>query len=187
MAYPINNVTYSIIGMSGLGCADSTSIIVNVNPLPIISATTADLEICIGETALISANGGIQYSWQPSNSLNSNIGDLVSAAPTLNTTYMVTGTDANSCSNWDTISILVNPLPILTINTNASTICEGESVSLIAAGGDSYVWSPSLGLNSSLGNSVIANPLVSTNYLVTVTDLNGCSDIISSNIRTLKI
>ena len=47
---------------------------------------------------------------------------------------------------------------------------------------DSYVWSPSIGLSSSLGNSVVATPNTSTLYTITGTDLNGCSDNISSNI-----
>ena len=46
---------------------------------------------------------------------------------------MVNAIDANSCTYWDTISIQVNPLPILNVNNTSSTICEGENVSLIAA------------------------------------------------------
>ena len=94
---------------------------------------------------------------------------------------MVVGTDVNLCSSWDTINIVVNPLPILNINTNSSTICQGESISLNVLGADSYVWSPSISLSSSLGNSVIASN-TSTLYTITGTDLNGCSDNISSNI-----
>ena len=55
---------------------------------------------------------------------------MVSTNPSINTTYMVVGTDVNLCSSWDTINIAVNPLPILNINTNSSTICQGESISL---------------------------------------------------------
>ena len=181
-AFPISNILYNIIGMDSLGCTSSTSISVTVNDLPIIDVTAPKPEICIGETILLTATGGVQYSWQPSNSLNSNTGNVVSASPTFNTTYMITGTDINSCSNWDTISILVNPLPVLSVNNILSTICEGESVSLIVSGANTYVWSPFLGLNTSLGNSVIAAPVTTTNYVVTATDLNGCSDIISSDV-----
>ena len=181
-AFPISDILYNIIGMDSLGCTSSTSISVTVNDLPIIDVTAPKPEICIGETVLITSTGGVQYSWQPSNSLNSNTGNVVSASPTFNTTYMITGTDINSCSNWDTISVLVNPLPVLLVNNISSTICEGESVSLIISGANTYVWSPFLGLNTSLGNSVIAAPVTTTNYVVTATDLNGCLDIISSDV-----
>ena len=95
---------------------------------------------------------------------------------------MLLGTDINLCSSWDTISIQVNPLPVLNINNNLSTICEGESISLIMSGANSYVWTPSYGLNTSIGTSVIASPNTSTLYTISGTDTNGCSENISSNI-----
>ena len=183
LAYPVNNIAYSIVGMDSLGCTSSTSIVINVNPFPIIDVTAPKPEICIGESILLTATGGIQYSWNPVSSLSSNTGNVVSANPIINTTYMVVGTDANSCSSWDTLSIIVNPLPILSVNNVTSTICEGENISLIVAGANTYVWSPSLGLNTSLGNSVVANPINTTNYIITGTDLNGCQDVVLSSVN----
>ena len=181
-AFPITNTNYSVVGMDTLGCSSTININVNVYDLPTIDVSSPKPEICIGENILLSANGGTQYVWTPSSSLSSTTGNTVSANPSINTTYMVVGTDVNLCSSWDTINIVVNPLPILNINTNSSTICQGESISLNVSGADSYVWSPSIGLSSSLGNSVIATPNTSTLYTITGTDLNGCSDNISSNI-----
>ena len=181
-ASPLSNIVYSVLGIDSLGCTSSSSISVNVNNLPNIDVTSVDSKICLGESTFLTATGGVQYNWDPSNSLSSNTGNVVSASPINNTSYIVTGIDINSCSSWDTISIIVNPLPILSINSLNSTICEGESTPLIVTGATTYVWSPSLGLNTSIGNSVIANPFNSTNYLITGTDLNGCSDIISSNV-----
>ena len=181
-AFPITSTNYSVVGIDSIGCSSTININVNVYDLPTIDVSSPKPEICIGENILLSATGGIQYVWNPSSSLSSTTGSTVSANPSTNTTYMVVGTDVNLCSSWDTINIAVNPLPILNINTNSSTICQGESISLNVLGADSYVWSPSFGLSSSLGNSVIATPNTSTLYTITGTDLNGCSDNISSNI-----
>lgn len=181
-SFPVSDITYTIIGMDSLGCTSSVNIFVNVNDLPIIELSTPIPEICIGEFLLLTATGGVQYSWLPQSSLSSNVGSVVSANPTVNTTYMVVGTDANSCSSWDTISVLVNPLPILSINNISSTICEGENVPLIVSGANTYLWSPSLGLNTSVGNSVIASPISTTNFLITATDFNGCIEVIYSNV-----
>ena len=101
----------------------------NVNNLPNIVASSLNPEICIGDNTLLSAAGGIQYSWFPNSTLSSSNGNTVLANPSVNTTYMLLGTDINLCSSWDTISIQVNPLPVLNINNNLSTICEGESIS----------------------------------------------------------
>ena len=181
-AFPITSTNYSVVGIDSIGCSSTININVNVYDLPTIDVSSPKPEICIGENILLSATGGIQYVWNPSSSLSSTTGSTVSANPSTNTTYMVVGTDVNLCSSWDTINIACNPLPILNINTNSSTICQGESISLNVLGADSYVWSPSFGLSSSLGNSVIATPNTSTLYTITGTDLNGCSDNISSNI-----
>ena len=37
----------------------------------------------------------------------------VAVAPTTNTTYSVTGTDANGCSNIDSATVFVNALPVI--------------------------------------------------------------------------
>jgi len=181
-AFPINSTSYSVSGIDDLGCVSNININVNVNNLPNIVASSLNPEICIGDNTLLSAAGGIQYSWFPNSTLSSSNGSTVLANPSSNTTYMLMGTDINLCSSWDTISIQVNPLPVLNINNNLSTICEGESISLIMSGADSYVWSPSYGLNTSIGTSVIASPNTSTLYTISGTDTNGCSENISSNI-----
>ena len=70
----------------------------------------------------------------------------------------------------------VNSLPIATAS-NDTTICVGESVTLNATGGVSYVWSPSTYL---LNNSNLQNPTSKPDsliyYVVTVTDVNNCSN-----------
>ena len=181
-AFPINSTSYSVVGIDDLGCVSNVNLNVNVNNLPNIVASTLDPEICIGDNTLLSAAGGVQYSWFPNSTLSSSNGSTVLANPSVNTTYMLLGTDINLCSSWDTISVLVNPLPVLNVNNNISTICEGESIPLIISGADSYVWSPSYGLNTSIGSSVIASPNTSTLYTISGTDTNGCSENISSNI-----
>ena len=179
---PISSTIYSVLGIDNLGCSSSSSISVNVNTTPNIEVNADKQSICIGESALLSANGGVQYSWQPNISLSSNIGNVVSASPNVSTTYLVTGTDINSCSSWDTITILVNQLPVLSVNKPVSTICEGETDNLIVSGANNYIWSPALGLNVTNDSSVIASPNSSTNYYIIGTDQNGCSAVISSNV-----
>jgi gliding motility-associated-like protein len=53
---------------------------------------------------------------------------------------------------------------------------QDESVLLTASGANTYVWSPSLGLNSINGSSVEASPDETTTYCVTGYNGNFCSD-----------
>ena len=61
----------------------------------------------------------------------------------------------------------------------SATLCDGESVTLTISGASIYLWAPALGLNNTSGNSVVATPNTATTYIVTGTDINNCSDIIS--------
>ena len=76
----------------------------------------------------------------------------------------------------------MNPLPVLNINNNLSTICEGESISLIMSGNNSYVWTPSYGLNTSIGTSVIASQILQLSIQLVVLIQMDNSENISSNI-----
>src|SRR5690606_25999512 len=54
------------------------------------------------------------------------------------------------------------------------TIILGNSTTLNGSGGINYSWSPSSGLDCSNCPEPAANPLITTSYIVTVTDANGC-------------
>ncbi|WP_392345694.1 autotransporter-associated beta strand repeat-containing protein [uncultured Polaribacter sp.] len=60
-------------------------------------------------------------------------------------------------------------------NCNEISICEGDSVTLTASGGSTYEWSPSIGLNTTSGNQVIATPTETTTYSVIDTS-NSCAE-----------
>ncbi|MGK4568081.1 LamG-like jellyroll fold domain-containing protein [Flavobacterium sp. 3HN19-14] len=59
-------------------------------------------------------------------------------------------------------------------NGGRSDICPGESITLTATGGTSYTWAPANGLSSTTGATVTVTPSQFTDYVVTVSDGNGC-------------
>lgn len=89
-------------------------------------------------------------------------------------TYTVTYTTPN-CSTTSTQTVTIYDSPTADAGSDIS-VCEGQSASLSASGGNNYVWSPTTGLS----NPNIANPTVTptstTTYTVTVTDGNNCTD-----------
>jgi gliding motility-associated-like protein len=56
----------------------------------------------------------------------------------------------------------------------SGTIIQGESISLIASGASSYIWSPSVSLSCEDCTNPIASPTTTTTYTVTGTDISGC-------------
>lgn len=163
--------TYIVTGTDANGCQGTDSALVVINALPVVTASSAT--ICVTQqTANLTANGAITYTWSPASTLNSPTGSSVNATPLVTTVYTITATDVNNCVNTTTTSVVVNPLP--TITANSGVICFGNSTTLTANGAVSYSWSPATGLSSASGSPVTANPGSTTTYTITGTDANGC-------------
>jgi predicted transcriptional regulator len=154
----------------GIGCSSQDSSTITVNPLPSISMGN-DTSICVGSSIILNVSGGNSYVWS-----NAATTASVTVSPISTTKYYVTVNNASNCQEMDSVTVTVNPNPIAAI-TGASTICEGESTLLTATGGVGYLWSDA---STTAINSV--NPTVSTMYTVTVTNINGCSDVTSQFI-----
>jgi len=155
--------------------------------------TTSPTKICAATGALtLSLSGnttgsGITIQWQ--------------SATTATGTYTNIGTGTNpfatfanaslyyraiiTCSKSGLIdtskSILVSTnagkAPKLTVSPNFGSICPGGNpVTLTAAasGKSTLTWAPSTGLDKTTGDTVHANPTVTTGYTVTATDTAGC-------------
>jgi hypothetical protein len=84
---------YTLFVSSGPCIANST-IPVSVNPLPVITTITSNSAICLGETAQLNAMGANTYTWNTGIS-----GTSLAITPTITTTYSVSGTDLNGCTN----------------------------------------------------------------------------------------
>ncbi len=167
-----SNTSYTVTGTDVNGCVNTATSNVTVNPLPTVTVNSPS--ICAGQTATLNANGASTYTWS---------GGLPAGASTItpvlnsNTSYVVTGTDANGCQNTATSNITVNPKPPVTVNS--PTICQGQTATLNANGANSYTWSGGL----PNGATVTTPPLNSnTSYTVTGTDGKGCTNTATSNV-----
>ncbi|MBU0489166.1 MAG: hypothetical protein KKD31_14565, partial [Bacteroidetes bacterium] len=160
---PTISATYTVTVSDANSCSDTEtfSVTVNSNPTASISGTNT---ICDGQNTTLTAAGGTTYIWSGGQTTAS-----VNVNPSISTTYIVTVSDANNCSDTENYTVNVNPNPIVVISGDNS-ICEGESTTLIASGGTSYVWS-----GGQVVASITVNPSVSTGYSVTVSGTGGCS------------
>jgi gliding motility-associated-like protein len=173
---------FIVIGEDINGCINSDTINITINALPQVSAGN-DIQICIGDSTTLNATGAVDYLWNNSPSLTvDNIANPI-AFPTDTTQYIVIGTDANDCINSDSVTVVINPLPIINAGLDQN-ICKDDMTPLIATGADTYVWSPS----NSLDNANIANPNANPDttqiYVVIGTDTNMCvnSDTVTINV-----
>ena len=87
------NASFTVIGTSGT-CADTAYYTVNVNALPSVSLSSSSKTVCAGQSATLTGSGALSYVWSTTETNPS-----IVVNPTISTSYTVTGTDANGCSN----------------------------------------------------------------------------------------
>ncbi len=175
---PSITTTYSLTGTNTDGCPNTATTTVVVHPSPTITVNNST--ICVGQqTATLTANGAITYTW--STGLSATSGSVVTGTPASTQNYTVTGTDINGCISDTTSIITVNPLPTITVNS--ASICIGQqTATLTANGATSYSWTPSADLSSSTGSLVTGTPTITQSYSITGTDANGCVNNTTSTI-----
>ena len=158
---PSSTTTYTVVATNSNGCTASATVTVSVSSAPVasVSGTT---NICQGQSATLTASGGGTYSWSNGN-ISSYI--IVSSAGTY---YVIAS--IGSCSDTASATVTIFPNPTATAASNV-TISQGQSATLTATGGGTYLWS-----NGAIGATNVVTPLSSMWYCVTVTDANNCTD-----------
>jgi gliding motility-associated-like protein len=134
-----------------------------------------DTTICDGETAIMRADGAVNYQWSPTSSLDNPLAQEVIATPINTTNYIVVGIDEYGCR--DSASVLVELFPTHQVDAGGSIFAYiGEKVQLNATADIEgvYVWSPESFLTCSVCPDPIASPNHNFSYTVTFIDTNGC-------------
>jgi gliding motility-associated-like protein len=173
IASPGITTTYTVTGTNAGGCSNTASIVVTVNPTPTVSVSPSATGICPGDSVTLNASGAATYTWGPATSLSCTACPNPVATPTATTTYTVVGKGAGGCAATDSVTITVGPKLVVSITPSSSSICSGDSVSLIASGASTYTWSPPGGLSCSSCSNTSANPGSTITYTVTGAS-SGC-------------
>ncbi len=151
--------------------------------MPSLTLNPLSQAVCEGGSLTLSVDGTgtnpITYQWYFNGAAisgaNSNTYSINPVSSTDGGNYVCIL--SNFCGSDTSSSALLTvffPMPIANAGMD-TTICEGESVMLIASGGTNYEWSPAADLDDAFIYNPIATPMSTTEYIVTVTDNNGCS------------
>ena len=179
--------TYTVKVTDDNGCSAQASAVITQNIVkPTLSFNNNNPAICTGGNIALTVSGADTYTWSPATGLNTTSGANVTANPTGTTTYTVTGTTtANGCDNTAQVTVTVNQLP--TISVNSPAICKGLSTTLTASGASTYTWTPATGLSATTGTSVTANPTGTTTYTIEGTDGNGCKNTTTATVTVNEL
>ncbi|WP_298544828.1 collagen-binding domain-containing protein [uncultured Aquimarina sp.] len=157
---PQETTTYSVTVSNG-SCEATDEVTVTVD-----SATAdagSDQDICTGDAATLTVVGEGDVVWSTGATTAS-----IEVSPQETTTYSVTVSNG-SCEATDTVTVVVN-----SVTADAGedqTIAIGETTTLTATGGGTYLWS-----TGETTSTIEVSPQETTTYSVTVS-LNGCSAV----------
>jgi len=144
------------------GCTTRDSIQLIIMP-PIGDILGSDTNFCQGDSLVLDATvSSAIYTWQDGST---------------NSKYTVKGTgkywvdiSSNVCFYSDSIDVITNALPVVSANTSASIICEGESVVLTGSGASTYSW------DNGIIDDVSFIPSATITYTLVGVDVNNCAN-----------
>jgi hypothetical protein len=137
---PTADRTYLVVARNG-ECEASEAINVSVYNNAEFSLTPDSATICLGDTLqLVARNGGITYTWGPTDNLFS-LGrpDSVAVFPTRTTTYTVTTRDSFCLFDRTAFVRVIDSIPFRTPQ-RVFNACEGQRIHFKISGADSYDW-----------------------------------------------
>ncbi len=177
---PSKKTEYRVWASNGT-CKNPTpaTFTVDINDLPAAQINGPDA-VCLGESVELEATGGISYLWQKIEGAASTL-SKITVTPTQTTTYTVTVTDANGCSKDVSKKVTVNDLPKPAI-TGTAKVCRGESVTLTASGGNTYLWS-----TGETTKQITVTPALTTTYTVEATNANGCTSEAEFTVQVVQL
>jgi hypothetical protein len=169
---PSVSTLYTVTASDGT-CVNTTTVFVATNPNPTVNITANTTVVCQGQSANLTASGGINYTW--TSVQGSPTGNSIVVTPTASTMYQVVGDNSFNCKTIAQKVVIVNPVPSMNLYTTKPFVCAFDLVTLTVTGNaNNYQWDPNAGGGTFSITTV--SPLVTSVYSVTGTfSATGCS------------
>lgn len=163
--------TFIVVGTDANGCVNSDSLILTINPLPVVALSGNNL-VCSGDSTLLTGSSGGTSQWY--------LNGVAIVGATSNTYYATTAgvynmtkTNLNGCTDSASTGITVTVVlpPTVSVSGN-SVICNGDSTTLTASGANTYTW-----VNGPAAASNTVMPTADSTFWVVGLDATAtCSD-----------
>ncbi|MFT5821857.1 MAG: gliding motility-associated-like protein [Crocinitomix sp.] len=175
----VGTTTYTVTGTDATsGCTNTASVDVLVNPLPDVTASTDDDEVCFGDPMTLSGGGAATYVWTG----GAIDGVPFTPGPIGPITYTVTGTSAEGCVSTAVITIeVIDCEPVFAGFFFDDNICVGDCITLTdtSVGSTIQSWDWDFGGAVDPNTSTELNPRIcfttvgEFNISLTITSLYG--------------
>ncbi len=172
----LGTTTYTVTGVDAKGCENTDQVSVTVNALPTAKITSTDLEYCEGESGVsLTAQqvSGATYTWFKG---SSQVGTGMNLNNATAGSYTVEVAVGSCMTTSSAVTVSENSAPAVVANASATSVCEGETVTLTGSGASSYTWDK--GVQDGKAFAITSGG----NYTVLGTDANGCTATDQVNI-----
>jgi gliding motility-associated-like protein len=113
---PDATTTFTVTISDNAGCINEEYTTVTVDPIPLIDAGPSET-ILIGLSTTLQGIGGTIFNWKPDINMTGANTATPTVSPVQTTTYTLTSTDDNGCTDFDTVTIKVNSVDDVYIPT----------------------------------------------------------------------
>ncbi|WP_070137210.1 T9SS type B sorting domain-containing protein [Crocinitomix algicola] len=183
---------YTLIGVNELtGCSNESTVTVEVHESPELEILASSLEICFGESVVLSGSGASTYIW--SDGIENGVPYFPAGIGTFE--YTLIGVSEFGCESTQSITIHVNDCePVLAGFELPSSICVNECITLNDTSlGNPVSWEWNFGGATEPNTSIIENPTICLNtvgtYTITlnVTSATGASSVVNKEFTVNPI
>lgn len=192
---PTGTTTYYCVATNGWQLCDkidSVKVIMADGAMDVIASDS----ICLGDTLQITAHNllpseSISFSWSPNTGVINVQDSIIWVSPSSSMYYYVTGTTGSGCVFTDSVWVNVNWIDPSTVYATATpdSVAQGGSSTLEAfpnVPGYLYTWFPTVGLNTWVGQTVVATDVQEdATYQVTIQG-DGCTQKTQVSIKVLE-
>ncbi len=156
---------------SGYTCTNTVTVV--MHPHPSIAISPTNPTICAGSCLALTASAGTgtTYTWQP----GSLTGSTVTVCPATSTTYTIFATSSFGCTGSTNAQVTVANNFSFNVSPPNATVDAGQCATFHITTAGTYTWTPSLGLNTTVGSTVTACPATTTTYTVMGVNGSGCT------------
>jgi gliding motility-associated-like protein len=168
----IPNITTSMAGVyastyTGGDCpGDTASFNVNIQELPDVQLF-GSASACFGDTVMFNAQSISTVEWM--NGITGFENEIIADS----SQWISVSTTTFCGTALDSMYLLVNPLPISNAGQD-QLIYVGNHTQLNGYGTGDYLWTPNIYLSCNNCPNPVVSPNATTNYVLTITDDNGC-------------
>ena len=160
---------YEIVNYNDLGCTYLKVLYLSIYDTSAEIEGDTLLNCDILNVSLTALPADLTYSWS-----NNETTQIIN--PSDPGIYTVTITDENSCTATSSVEVLQN-IEGPEVSVESADICIGDDVMIVATGGGTYSWP-----DGETTEGITVAPETTTDYIVTVTSENGCTNTATATV-----